>query len=66
MLRRAAVSWERDHQREYFYGSAGRSCERAVWEQSAMGEFAQNTGTAFASSLLDLTKAYEKVAHILL
>eukprot|EP00959_Pyramimonas_sp_CCMP1952_P138609 2901146-Pyramimonas_sp.AAC.1 len=37
MLRRAAVSWERDHQREYFYGSAGRSCERAVWEQSAMG-----------------------------
>eukprot|EP00959_Pyramimonas_sp_CCMP1952_P236758 4948030-Pyramimonas_sp.AAC.1 len=31
-----------------------------------MGEFAQNTGMSFASSLLDLTKAYEKVARVLL
>eukprot|EP00959_Pyramimonas_sp_CCMP1952_P105393 2203287-Pyramimonas_sp.AAC.1 len=32
--RAEAVSWERDHYRDYQCGVQGRSCEQAVWEQS--------------------------------
>eukprot|EP00959_Pyramimonas_sp_CCMP1952_P269000 5624393-Pyramimonas_sp.AAC.1 len=26
--------WERDNNRDYLYGVHGKSCDRAVWEQS--------------------------------
>eukprot|EP00959_Pyramimonas_sp_CCMP1952_P360724 7554901-Pyramimonas_sp.AAC.1 len=38
--RHIASNWEQKHERSYIYGSKGRSCERAVWEQAFTAEHA--------------------------
>eukprot|EP00959_Pyramimonas_sp_CCMP1952_P061915 1293685-Pyramimonas_sp.AAC.1 len=56
-----ADRWERAHDRPYHFGSRGRSCERAVWEQAIRMEHAYVFGHSAASVLVDMTKCYEKV-----
>ena len=58
-----AVPWETAHQREYWYGERGRTCDMAVWRQALTSEYASATGQCAISALLDLHKAYEHVPH---
>eukprot|EP00959_Pyramimonas_sp_CCMP1952_P406821 8526684-Pyramimonas_sp.AAC.1 len=51
---------------EYHYGSKGRSCERAAWEQAVTVEFTAGQGMPSAAALVDPTRAYEHVVHFLL
>eukprot|EP00959_Pyramimonas_sp_CCMP1952_P278492 5822847-Pyramimonas_sp.AAC.1 len=52
--------WEAEHFRRYTYGTLGKSCERAVWEQSFASENAALTERFATNSFLDLVEAYEK------
>ena len=61
--RQIAAQWEREHQRAFFWGGAGKSVEQCVWEQCLDGEYALATGRKAASVLIDLTKAYEMLSH---
>eukprot|EP00959_Pyramimonas_sp_CCMP1952_P148699 3110579-Pyramimonas_sp.AAC.1 len=58
-----AKRWEREHERDWVYATQGKSCERAVWVQSAMNEWASHHSQSSASGLVDLQKAYEHVGH---
>ena len=57
------VAWESRHPRAYHFGTKGKSCERAVWEQSLAVENHSLMGFTAGLTLLGLTKAYAKVAH---
>ena len=65
-----AVSWERVNHRSYFWACAGRSRERAVWQQTVLSEWVscKSRGASkgiwcSAQVLLDLLKAFEQVQH---
>ena len=58
-----AAQWEREHCRTYFWGGQGKSAEQCVWDQSLLNEYAEASGRAAGSVLLDLVKAYELVRH---
>eukprot|EP00969_Alexandrium_andersonii_P115502 5107511-Alexandrium_andersonii.AAC.1 len=65
--RRVVAEWEATHAaRSFFWGCAGRSAESAVWAQSLAVEAAKARKQASASLLLDRTKAYELVGHVVL
>ena len=71
LRRPLAVEWERRNDRPFWWAVRGRSCERAVWQQSARSEWAaykqatDGGGGRWASAqvLLDLLKAFEQVKH---
>eukprot|EP00959_Pyramimonas_sp_CCMP1952_P364573 7634680-Pyramimonas_sp.AAC.1 len=58
--RQGVVDWEERVGRSYHYGSTGRSCGRAVWEQALAAEFGDLVGIGTGVALVDLTKAHEK------
>eukprot|EP00959_Pyramimonas_sp_CCMP1952_P404097 8467493-Pyramimonas_sp.AAC.1 len=44
-LRRGiAKAWEASHDRDYWWASSGKSCDRAVWQQQARAEWVQMMG----------------------
>ena len=55
--------WEGTFVRPGWFGQRGRTCQQATWTLSLAGEFAQATGQAAASALIDLEKAYEHINH---
>jgi len=59
----AARAWEAANPRPGLYGSAGMGAQRAAWQDAYAAEAAGRRGKAFAHSLLDLVKAFEKVQH---
>ena len=71
LRRPIACQWEHDHDREYWWASKGKSCQRAVWQQSAWSEWATfkqevdggQERWASAQVLLDLVKAFEQIKH---
>ena len=54
--------WLRRNSRAYDWASQGRSSEGAAWHQSLLDEAAKADGLASAAALMDLAKAFERVA----
>ena len=54
--------WMRRNSRSYDWTSQGRSSEGAAWHQSLLDEAAKADGLASAAALMDLSKAFERVA----
>ncbi len=54
--------WRRSCRREYNWTEPGRGSEKSVWVQSIREEAARARGDTTASVLVDLVKAFEKVA----
>eukprot|EP00959_Pyramimonas_sp_CCMP1952_P119430 2497158-Pyramimonas_sp.AAC.1 len=62
--RGVAAKWELDHPKGFSYGTKGKACERAVWEQAFAAARASINRFDVANVLIDLTKAYERVKHL--
>eukprot|EP00973_Karenia_brevis_P095411 12427198-Karenia_brevis.AAC.1 len=58
--------WETEHAREYFWASAGKPCERCVWQHALWDEYAVGSGACAATVLLDIIKCFEQVPHTVL
>jgi hypothetical protein len=56
--------WEQEHSRTFFYAGNGKGADTAAWLQAAVMENAALSRTAAAASLIDLTKAFERVSHV--
>eukprot|EP00959_Pyramimonas_sp_CCMP1952_P276946 5789397-Pyramimonas_sp.AAC.1 len=71
LRRDVARPWEARNSRAFWWATQGRSCERAIWHQTAMSEWATQKGAAAGDErewtavavLLDLLQAYEQVRH---
>eukprot|EP00959_Pyramimonas_sp_CCMP1952_P100906 2110807-Pyramimonas_sp.AAC.1 len=72
LRRPLALSWGKANHRSFFWVCAGRSCERAVWQQTPWSDWAACKSREVGSSsglwcsaqvLLDLLKAFEQVQH---
>ena len=61
--RQVTDRWERSFVRPGWFGQRGQTCQQATWTLSIAGEYAQATGQAAASALIDLEKAYEHISH---
>ncbi len=59
----AAQSWEKDHERTFFYAGAAKGANVAAWKLAARAEGAAANRAAYAASLLDMVKAFERVPH---
>eukprot|EP00959_Pyramimonas_sp_CCMP1952_P065702 1371708-Pyramimonas_sp.AAC.1 len=44
LRRPVAKQWERERDRPYWWASAGKSCDRAVWQQQARAEWVHMMG----------------------
>ena len=55
--------WENSNPRPYWWGVAGRSTERCMWEHTAIDEGTRGLSVEAASLLLDLVKCYDLVSH---
>ena len=55
--------WETTNPRSYWWGVAGRSTERCMWEHAALDEGTKGLSVAAVSLLLDLVKCYDLVSH---
>ena len=56
-----AQQWLRENRRPYDWATQGRSSEAAVWQCSLFDEAAKGRGLLSATTLVDLTKAFEMV-----
>jgi len=61
-----ARRWEALNARRTIYGGAGMGAQRAAWLSGFRAETSAQSKLAFAQSLLDLVKAFEKVKHAIL
>jgi len=61
-----ARRWEAANARRTIYGGAGMGAQRAAWLSGFRAETSAQSKLAFAQSLLDLVKAFEKVKHAIL
>jgi hypothetical protein len=55
--------WRREHARSYRYGGTGKGAQRASWIHAAKSEIATSGGRSYATTLLDLVKAFETIPH---
>ena len=59
-----ARAWQAANERPYFYAGAGKGAVPAAWKQAAWAEaVAATTGLHYATVLLDLVKAFERIPH---
>ena len=58
-----AAEWERYSQAPFFWGVAGKPCDRAGWEHNLHEEAATALGETTASLFGDIDKFYDNVAH---
>eukprot|EP00959_Pyramimonas_sp_CCMP1952_P107137 2239968-Pyramimonas_sp.AAC.1 len=65
-----AQVWEVKNARHYFWAAPGKSCGRAVWQQSAWSEWTTVKGKGAQAGLwtsahvmMDLLKAFEQAQH---
>ena len=57
-----AQTWQREHERPYFFAGAGKGSTVAAWKQAARAELAATVRAAdYGIGLLDLAKAFERV-----
>ena len=61
-----ARKWEVDNERPYFWCGAGKSAADSTHLQTLKAEIARAQGLQSGSTLLDMTKCYEKVRHDIL
>ena len=55
--------WERSNDRDYLYGGEGKGAQVAAWKYAARAEAARLDNVAYATVLLDLEKAFDRVPH---
>ena len=64
--RTVAKNWEASQPRPYLFAGARKGATVAAWKQAARAEHAAALAVAYARSLLDLVKAFERIPHALL
>ena len=59
-----ARAWQLANERPFFYASAGKGAIPAAWKQAAWAELAATArGLHYATVLLDLVKAFERIPN---
>ena len=61
-----AKQWEVEHDELFFWGGAGKDCQRAAWLQATLAAYARYRGLQCAAFFSDLAKFYENVEHCML
>ena len=56
-----AQAWQAAHERPFFYAGPAKGALVAAWKQSARAELAAELQVPYASVMLDLAKAFERV-----
>ena len=56
-------AWRAANDKAFLFGARGKGAQRAAWAQSFRAEAAALRGQAYAASLLDLVKAFERIPH---
>ena len=56
-----AQEWVAANEREYLYAGPGKGAEVAAWKQGMLAEAAKSIEASYASSLLDLVRAFDSV-----
>ena len=58
-----AQQWVEDHERQSLYAGPGKGAEVAAWRQGALAEAARAMSMEYATSLLDLVKAFDSIPY---